>query len=84
MFSEIKWEKKGEKKQKKTWVTDPVNVVYENKPRFKVITFNPQRSYFYFRGEMNLLQLSTTICSGELDELTAQLCGNAPIMSESL
>lgn len=54
---------------------NPVNVVCGNKRHLsQVITFKPQGSYFYFRGEKNLLQISATICFGGFNELIARLC----------
>lgn len=71
MFSEIKRTKEEELSH------NPVNVVYGNKHQ----EFTPGVSTFTSGGEMNLLQLNTAICVGELNELTAALCGNAPVMS---
>lgn len=65
-------------------VTHPVNVVYKNKSAIlKPLTLDRPTSLLT-GVEINLPQLSVTICFGELNELTARLCGNAPIVSEGL
>lgn len=61
MFSGIKQDRRGERRESQ--------IQCKNKHHLKVITFNPQCSHFYKRGKINLLQLSATMCFGELNEL---------------